>query len=361
MFNHRNPPVYRACLIAMAVAVPMLAGCGMITEKSRIKIAKVGGQYFTRGDLEDAIRNMPIEEKPTIRTKGDLRGVLSDIIDDHIKQGQADALKEQGKINVPRRQAEIQYIMRYPQKYQEFLQLKNMLTEADVKQYEEDRELAIDREQERMYRDQALIYLINDAVQSGTLTVTDEQYEKQYELRKSNMLTKEQIAIQGVYLPLDAHEEVYAEAAKVRDQLEAGADPKVLAETYGEEKAGYLEVALANEGVDPKFVMFWEQASQRKEGDVFTAFIPGWQRNITFAGETKTEPIPDSQLICRVAQYVPARQMTLEEAKPELRSSILFSQMMERLRDQAGVEIYDDKLPDPGMYDLSTPASIMQQ
>ena len=348
-------------MIVVAIAAPLLAGCGMITEKSRIKIAKVGGQYFTRGDLEDAIRNMPIEDKPAIRTKGDLRVVLSDIIDDHIKQGQADALKEQGKINVPREQAELQYILRYPEKYQEFMQLKNMLAEDDVKHYEEERELAIDREQEKLYRNQALIFLINDAVQNGTLTVTDEQYEKQYELRKSNMLTREQIAIQGVYLPLEAHEEVYAEAAKVRDQIENGADPKAIAEAYGEDKAGYLEVALTNEGMDPKFLMFWEQASQREVGDVFSAFIPGWQRNITFAGETKTEPIPDSQLICRVAQYVPARQMTLEEAKPELRSSILFSQMMERLRDQAGVEIYDDKLPDPGMYDLSTSGSVMQK
>lgn len=323
-------------------------------------MAKVGGEYFTRGDLSNAIRNMPAQERPAIRTKGDLRVALEELLDEHIKQGQAAALKEQGKINVVRQEAEIQYVMRDPEKYQEFVNLQNVLTEDQLKEYEEDREIGIDREEERMYGDRALIYLINDAVQNGTLTVTDEQYEQQYELRKGQMFTFEQVAIQGVFLPLDKHGDVYAEAASVREKMLGGAEPKALAEAYDEDKAGYLEVGLVNQASDPKFMMFWQQASQSKVGDVISAFIPGWQRNISVAGEKQTVPIPDSQLVCRISQYVPARQKTLEEAKPALRSSILFAQMMERLRDQAGLEIYDNKLPDPGMYDAGSPSSVFQ-
>ena len=357
MSNRRKTPEFWAGLIILFCAIVLLPTCGIIVDKDRIKIAKVGGEYFTRGELDRIIWDMPAEERPTIRTKGDLRATLANVIDEHIKQGQAAALKEQGKINITRQEAEIQYIARYPEKYREFLQLRGVLAEKDVKPYEEDRELAIDRELERMYGDQALVYLINEAVQNGTMAVTDEKYAEQYELRKGQMFTFERVAIKGVYLPLNAHEDVYEEASIVHEKLVGGADPKAVAEAYGEEKAGYLEVGLTNQASDIKFAMFWQQASGSKEGDVISAFIPNWQRNVNVAGERKTIPIPDSQLICRIVQYVPARQKTLEEAKPILRSSILFAQMMERLREQAGVEIYDDKLPDPGMYDDVMPAS----
>jgi hypothetical protein len=361
MSNHRNTPGYWASLIAVVIFIPLLYSCGMIADKDRIKVAKVGEEYFTRGDLSDAIRDMPAEERPNIRTKGDLRVALSEIIDEHIKQGQAAALKDQGKIAVTRQEAELQYVMRYPEKFQEFRQMQSVLAEDQMKVYEEERELGIDREEERLYGDRALMFLINDAMQNNTLVVSDEQYEEQYELRKGQMYTFEQVAIKGVYLPIDTHKDVYEEAEIVRQKLLDGADPKTIAESYNRDQAGYLEVGLVNQGSDPKFTMFWQQASQSEEGDIFSSYIPGWQRNITVAGEKQTVPIPNSQLVSRVVQYIPARQKTLEEAKPELRSSILFAEIMERLRKQAGVEFYDDKLPDPGMYDSAAPASIMEQ
>ncbi len=356
MSNYSNSRSYLAALAAAIFVVPLLATCGVITEKSRIRVAKVGGEYFTRGDLEEAIRDFPAEEKPQIRTKGDLRVVLSEIIDESIKRGQATALIEQGKINVARQEAEVQYIMRYPEKSMQFLQLRDVLPESDLKPYEEDRELAIDREEERMYADRALIHLINEAVQNGSLKVSEEQYVEQYELRKGQMYTFEQIAIHGVYLPLDAHEDWSAEVTKVLERMNNGGDPRKIAETYGEDKAGYLEVGLTNQGANPKFTMFWQQASESEVGDVLAAFIPDWQRTATVAGQTETIPIPDSQLVFRVTQYVPARQKTLEEAKPALRSSVLFAQMMDRLREQSGVEIYDENLPDPGLYDIAMPS-----
>lgn len=344
------------CFVAAA-----LGACGIITDKDRIRVARWNNQYFTRGDLQQAIRVMPGEEKPQIRTKGDLRAVLSDIIDERLKQAQAEALKSEGKINVSREEAEARYALRNPEKYMEYLQLSQVLPEEDLAMYEEERQLGIDREQERLYGQRALAYLINDAVQNGTLVVSEEQYEKQYNLRKDQLLTAEQVAIQGVYLPIDAHEDAAAEASKVRAELEQGGDPKAIAERYSPEKAGYLEVGLTNDAPAIKFASFWQQASQSKEGDVISCYISEWNRNVKVAGETKTEPIPNSHLVCRITRYVPQRQKTLEEAKPDLSSSILYSEMMERLRDAAGVEIYDDKLPDPGMYDSARPSSVIQQ
>lgn len=348
-----------AALVCFVAAT--LGACGIITDKDRIRVARWNNQYFTRGDLQEAIRDMPNEERPQIRTKGDLRAVLSDIIDERLKQAQAEALKNEGKINVSRDEAEARYALRNPEKYMEYLQLSQVLPEEDLAMYEEDRQLGIDREQERLYGQRALAYLINDAVQNGTLVVSEEQYEKQYNLRKDQLLTAEQVAIEGVYLPIDAHEDAAAEASNVLEELEQGGDPKAIAERYGPEKAGYLEVGLTNDTPHIKFGSFWQQASQSEEGDVISCYISEWNRNVKVAGETKTEPIPDSLLVCRITRYVPQRQKTLEEAKPDLSASILYSEMMERLRDAAGVEIYDDKLPDPGMYDSARPSSIFQQ
>jgi hypothetical protein len=353
------------CFVAAAlIAVLCATGCGFMTDKGRIRVAKVGEDYITRDDLARIIREMPAEERPQIRTKGDLLVALNDIIDEKIKQAQAEALRDQGKIRVQREEAEVAYIMRYPEKFQEFLQLEAVLPEDDIQSYREEREIGIDREEERLYGDRALSYLIADTVQRGALSVTDEQYEEQYELRKGQLYTFEQVVIDGVYLPKDAEYEVdvYAEATEVKERIEAGEDPEVIAKEYAEQNGGQLKVGLENKMVDPKFAMFWQQASQSEEGDVVTAFIPGWQRNRTNPdGTQETVPIPDSQLVCRIERYVPARQKTLEEAKPQLEASILFAKMMEQLREQSGVEVYENKLPDPGIYDAASPASIFEQ
>jgi hypothetical protein len=49
---------------------------------------------------------------------------------------------------------------------------------------------------------------------------------------------------------------------------------------------------------------------------------------------------------------------TLEEAKPDLIDNLLYAKVMQQLRQKAGVQIFEAKLPDPSMYDTG-PATIM--
>jgi len=354
--RHQNSHFSVAFALLACFVITVLGACGIITDKDRIRVARVGGEYITRGDLQEAISNMPTKERPEIRTRGDLRAALAEIIDERIKRGQAEALKAQGKIHVERQEAEMQFAMRNREEYSQYLSAKNLFTKEDFAVLDEEIQIEIDREEERLYGQRALIYLITEAVQNGTLVPTDDDYAEQYEMRKSQLLTDEQVAIRGVYFPIAVHGEqgATAEAARVQEEMKSGADPEAIAKRYGPEKAGFLEVGLANNSPDPKFTSFWDQASESTEGDVVSCFIPGWQRTVVVAGETKLEPIPDSLLVCRIERYVPRQQKTLEQAKPDLSSAILYSAMMEQLRDKAQVEIYDDKLPDPGIYDTSS-------
>jgi hypothetical protein len=197
------------------------------------------------------------------------------------------------------------------------------------------------------------------------MTVTEEQYQELYDLRKGQLLTNEAVAIRGVYFPMAAYEgeEVYKAAVDAMTKLGEGGDPQVIAETAGAEKAGYLEVGLENTMSNMKFASFWEKASGTSEGAIIGPVpIVGWVRKGTNAsGEPVEEVIPDALLVCRVVQHNPSREMTLEEAKNQLQASILYSQMMERLRTQAGVEIYDAKIPDPSIYDGTSTSSVLSQ
>jgi parvulin-like peptidyl-prolyl isomerase len=56
---------------------------------------------------------------------------------------------------------------------------------------------------------------------------------------------------------------------------------------------------------------------------------------------------PDGYIVFEVLQHVPATQKTLEDAKGDLAHDILYAKMIAKLRTDNGVEVYEDKLPDP--------------
>ena len=60
--------------------------------------------------------------------------------------------------------------------------------------------------------------------------------------------------------------------------------------------------------------------------------------------------MPAAYLVLQVLDHRPETQLTLQEAKPQLVTTIAFAKMMDLLREENGVEIYDDKLPDPSMF-----------
>ena len=337
-------------------------GCGLIADKDRIKVAKIGDRFITRGDLNLVIRSLPEEERPIIDTQGDVLIALQDYIDRELKTMAAEQLEAEGKIHVPREQAAAQFDATHP----EFLmQMSNPadygLTEADVRYQEEEREIQIDRTHQKMLGEQAVYRLVQEAVTDGTMVVTDEEFAEEYEIRRFELLNFEQTAFRGLYFP-DRNPESIAMAAQVVNRLKAGESMDVLAAEYTERGGGVLDAALMNDPeLGDKVKAFWEQASRAVEGSVIgPVFISGWKRQIVdVRGRVTEELLPDAYLVCLIIEYTPESQKSFEDAKAELEVQILYAKMMARLRERNGVEIYEDKLPDPVIF--STPGSVFAQ
>jgi len=337
------------------------AGCGFIADKDRIVIAKMDGESITRGDLEKAIRNMSSDERPMIRTKGDVRRALENYIDRKLKEQLAETLRAEGKIHVDRELAAQLARAKHPE---QFLDMTNPgdyeLDETDVRYMEEEREYLIDDEVRRLEAEQAVYVRIAEAVENGTLQPSEQEYQEEYEVRKESLKHYERIAFSGVLVPGSDDPSVRA-ATAIRGRIATGDSPDDIANDYREMNVQPIESGLENDPTMPKYAGFWQQASGAEPGDILgPIFVTGWQAARQNAqGQTVFAPLPDGLLVCKVTGHESAVQKTLEEAKPDLIQPILYGRMMDMLREQHGVEIYEDKLPDPSMYEAGE--SIMMK
>ena len=343
------------------VAVLIGAGCGYIADKDRIVIAKVDGEPITRGDLEKALRNMSSEERPIIRTKGDVLRALENYIDRKLKEELAETLRKEGKIHVDRDLARGIARAKHPE---QFLEMTNPgdyeLTQTDLEYMKQEQEYLIDDEVRRLEAEQAVYIRIGEAVEDGTLQPSEEEYQAEYELQKVNLEHHERIAFSGVLVPGSEGSSVGA-AKAIRGRLAAGDSADDIARDYRDVNARTIASGLENDPTNPKYAGFWQQAHGAEPGDILgPIFITGWEAVRQNAqGQTVAEPLPDGLLVCKITDHVPAVPKTLEEAKPDLVRNILYARMMELLRKQHGVEIYENKLPDPSMYEASE--SIMMK
>jgi len=342
------------------LVVVLATGCGFIADKDRIRIAKIDDEYITRGDLAKVIREMAPDERPIIRTRGDVRRALENYIDRTLKEDLAEELREQGKVHVDRERARQVARARNPE---QFLEIKNFeeygREQGDEIYLKQEQEYLVDEEVRRLEAEQAVFVKIEEAVESGALRPSDEEFKAEYELRKEDLKHFERLAFEGILIPGSGEASVRA-ATAVRGQLASGEELEAIVDQYRDVSAQVLESGLEH-NPDPKYVGFWQQASGAQTGDILgPIFITGWEAIRQNAqGRTVAERLPDGLLVCRVTDFVPAVQKTLEEAKPDLIQDILYARMMDMLREQRGVEIYEDKLPDPSMYD--TGQSIVQQ
>jgi len=332
-------------------------GCGYIADKGRIKIATINGEAVTRSDLERVIREMSPDERPIIRTKGDVRKALQNYLDATLKKDLAEKLKEQGKIHVDRKIAEQVYRQKHPE---EFLKIERPedyeMSPQDVAYMEQEREYGIDEEVKRLEAEQAVYTAINEAVQSGAMQVSDEEFEEEYNLRKADLKHFEKAAFVGVIIP--GSEQASVEAAMgARSRLAQGESVDTIVASLAGQGAIRIETGLENDPAQFKYAGFWQQASGAEPGKILTPiFVQGWvQVRQNAQGQEVAEPIPSGLLVCTITDRVEPVQKTIEEAKPDLVGQLLYGKMMEKLRKDAGVEIFDDNLPDPSMYDTRQP------
>ncbi len=209
-----------------------------------------------------------------------------------------------------------------------------------------------------MLGDQAVQYMAAQDLQSGTLTLDPGELEREYKLRKASLKKYEWMRFQAVRYP-GGSEDALAQAAKIRERLNAGETFEgIVAEIQSLQatsivrpgvSASVIESEIENNPDLQKFKGFWAVASGAEPGTILgPVYLPQYQQMSQDAqGRTQVMNMPEAWLVLKVSDRRPESEMSLDEAKIIILPSLAVAQEMKKLREQHGVEIYEDKLPDP--------------
>jgi hypothetical protein len=349
-------------LVLLSCAVLCCASCGFIADKDLIKIAKIQDKYITRGDLAKVIRDTPDDERPIIRNKGDLLRVLNDYIDELIKtplsQDIEQKLEAEGKTLVDRKAAMQKYFSEHSEdNYAEMYAAENGeaigMNSIQLNAIKQQIDLAIDRVLEKMRGDAAVMLRAVEELKKGSLTITDEEFQREYALRKDELKKFEWMKFRALRFRTDM-ENAEGEAATVRKRLDAGESFDKLVEEYeARNKDFVLTSEIENNPGLARFQQFWSNASGAQKGDVMgPVFLPEYQimSNPDSQGKASVVNMPAAYLVLQVQDVLPETTLSLDESKGRIAPSIVVSKMMAQLRQEAGVEIYEKNLPDPGVF-----------
>ncbi|MFP4172413.1 MAG: peptidyl-prolyl cis-trans isomerase [Candidatus Hydrogenedentota bacterium] len=336
-------------ILAVGFIAALACGCGMIADKDRIVVAEMEGETITRGDLMEVIREKPPEERPVIRTREDLAEALQNHIDDEIKRRLGQRLEREGVISVPRERAEQVFAQSNPELMVDLPNPEEWgMDDAMLAAMQDEREFGIDRAHDRLLGEEAVMYRIRQALQHGNIAISEEEYEEAFRRREDQLRHPEELTVRGLFFP-QTRPGVQALAAEARQQLDEGEDFEEVAERY-EEEGGAQAVPRARLERDPRdpatqrYQAFWHTASGSEEGEIIgPVMVPSPQMG--------QRQLPDSFFVAEILERTPGEPKTLEEAREELQGPILYRKMMEQLRDEFEVTVYEDRLPDPALLD----------
>lgn len=368
-----------AFLALLGVLIINASGCGQITDKDRIRIAKIGERYITRGDLFKIIREMPDDERPMIRNRSDLLRVLNQHIDNRIKLPLGKKLAAEGKVSVPRdpareqffresgeeeEQLRIMWKMEVPQPgvITPMMQVYGLTPE--LLQFNKDNiEEGTDRMIEKIQAEQALEVLAVEAVKEGKITLEESEIQREYGFMKEQLATFEEITFLGIRF-LAADSGAAAQASALRDRIAAGESFDALAKEFeakgaAEGREYVFQSGIQNNPALERFRGFWTEASGAQPGGIVgPVYLPAYQQVAQDqSGRTRTMEMPAAYIVIKVLEHKPAGTLDYEKAKPLVVRPLLTAKMMHLLRDENGVEIYEDKLPDPAQMQ-GAPASF---
>ncbi len=364
-------PNFRVVNIALLfVFSAALVGCGQITDKDRIKIAKIGEKYITRGDLFRIIREMPDAQRPMIRNRSDMLRVLNQYIDSRIKLPLGQQLAKEGKIEIPREVAREAFfqesgdeasVLRHswsmevppPGVVTPLMEVYGLTPE--LLQFNKDSvEEGTDQVLKKLLGERAVEYLAAEAFKEGRITLSPEEVEREYQFMKDQLVHYEEISFIGLKFP-STLTDASAQAAQVRERLNSGESFDDILEAYAEkdkqDQVGYIiQSDIQNNPALDKFRGFWSAASGTEKGAILgPVYLPSYQQIIEDKDGRKTAVnMPDAYLIFRVLEHRPERVLSLEEAQMHVAAPLLKAKMMHLLREENGVEVYEDKLPEPG-------------
>lgn len=362
----------RVMLAATLVAV-LMSACGVMIDKGRIVIARIGDQQFTRGDLAKLLRGMGDQDRPRIRNKADLLRVLNNHIDDQIRMqmaerfasGAAEFTEVAQQLYVPLSAA----IERYIAGRGDDAKLVRMVMLSPLPAEGEEtplmREFDMDHRQWRARRDfyeseaetlrdklqgdAVISYLGAKGFKEGTLKLDPEALQREYDVRKESLVKLESLAFYAIEFPAAAQGAVEA-ASATRARIDKGESfDAVAAEFQARDPNSVSNSGIENNPTLEKFKSFWMVASGAEPGAILgPVFLPSSGRvRIDAQGKPVQYQAPDSYLVLKVLEHEPERALTLQEATPRLAPELVFTQKLKELRKELGVEIYEEQVPDP--------------
>ena len=202
---------------------------------------------------------------------------------------------------------------------------------------------------EKLQGDQAVALLAAKAFQSNELVLDEEALKMEYELTKESFKSYESMTILGLQFPA-ADPDASLEASKVRERLNNGEKFDDILNEYLQKDMRYgIESSIENNPSLERFQGFWQQASGAVVGDIVgPTYMPDYGRVRTDAtGRQVQETVPECWIVFKVLEAKPAEILPYEKVKPLVAAPVAFAAMMEKLREEHGVEIYEDKLRNP--------------
>lgn len=346
--------VWRGAMYCAVGLVLLVAGsgCGWIADKNRIIVANIDDEPIRRGDLKRILREMSDAERPLVQNRGDLLRALNKYIDDRIKSDLVAELRAEKKISVPREVAKESYLQKHPEDRNIFAIQDPAaldLSQAGLEAVKAGVEFKIDDEEELLLREQAIMYRVQEALRAGTLIITDDEFEQEYSFRKDDLKNFEQIEFLGIRFPTTLPDAT-AEAAAARRLIDQGQSFDRVAEFYASRDPAFvLRSGFENNPASDKFRTFWSQVSGCKKGQILGPVYLPYHELVRLAedGTPQSIPMPGAHFVFEVLEHTPESRKTLEQAKPDLAPAILYRKIVERMRRERGVAIYEDKLPDP--------------
>ncbi len=349
--------------VALCGALIGVAGCGLIADKNNIRVAVVDGENITRGDLNDYIRSFPENERPQIANQGDLLMVLNRMIDERIK---ADLVAEQGD-SVPsmisRDQMREQFFKSLGDEQDQYRAVWNMEIPADgkptplmevygltadslrtMKEFIETRTEAM---YQRTRGDEIVGMMVADALQKGELKPDQKALELEYKFRAAELKRSEMVTITA--LRFEASPAGGAEAAQSRTAIDGGASFDELAKKLQEKNPALIfQGTLRNDGAKNNLEGFWAQASGAATGSILgPLFMPETQQvAVSPDGKQRQVTSPPSYIVCRVDAREDERTLTLQESIPIIGPPLLIADMVRKLREKHGVQVFDENLAD---------------
>ncbi len=301
-----------------------VGACGLITDESRVKVARIGDEAITRGDLDSYIQQLPIEERYKTKSKQAKLQKLQQMVARNI------LLKEVDKRGIQATDEEVDREMQ--RRGIQDINPEALGDYGPVDGAGHDHGHAMPNQRENIAIEIRLAKLQQQAIPPG-LKVSDEEIAEVYEASKASFVEPESVLMRFVTCAS------MEEAQKILERTRAGEDfaeivRKSAAETEG--KAGEGAMALAEVG-------------PQELNDAIRAAEPGDMLGPVGRGA-------EFDIVQLIERRAP-REMPLNEVRNWIGQRLLFEKAQQAqvkffadLRESYGVEIFPDNLPEEMPY-----------